>query len=52
MTSLSPREVLDRLEVEGYKVVGVQTINGRVKADGSVGDAVSQWNLHKPRTFV
>jgi len=45
-TCLSPRQVLDRLEVEGYTVIGVQTINGWVNADGAV-DAVSQWTLHK-----
>lgn len=52
MTSLSPREVLDRLEMEGYKVVGVQTVNGRVTAaDGSVG-TVTHWTVHKPRASV
>jgi len=40
---------LDRLEAKGYKVVGVQTIAGRINDNwDKTIDAVSQWTLYKP----
>ncbi len=49
-TSLNPRLVLDRLEVEGYKVVGTHTIgvDYTYKDYGSATESVSHWTLHKP----